>query len=143
MPITPLHDRIKRYPTTYIGKSCWPDPRPPVIVMSKTTSAPERCLRSPMATRLSKVSTPLRPISMCGDPDDARPCWLISFSTSHDADPMSCCPRSTARLVLWLDHCIIGTSGAYSHQDLNERVDQADMLIQRLQCEKSTAIQRS
>jgi nicotinamidase/pyrazinamidase len=52
-----------------------------------------------------------------------------SFATSHDADPMSVVQMPYGAQVLWPDHCIIGTSGAQFHQDLN--VDQADMLIRK------------
>jgi nicotinamidase/pyrazinamidase len=60
---------------------------------------------------------------------DWHPAGHSSFATSHDADPMSVVQMPYGPQVLWPDHCIIGTSGAQFHQDLN--VDQADMLIRK------------
>ena len=60
---------------------------------------------------------------------DWHPAGHSSFATSHDADPMSVIQMPYGAQVLWPDHCIIGTSGAQFHQDLN--VDQADMLIRK------------
>jgi nicotinamidase/pyrazinamidase len=60
---------------------------------------------------------------------DWHPAGHSSFATSHDADPMSVVQMPYGAQVLWPDHCIIGTSGAQFHQDLN--VDQADMLIRK------------
>jgi nicotinamidase/pyrazinamidase len=60
---------------------------------------------------------------------DWHPAGHSSFATSHDADPMSVVQMPYGPQVLWPDHCIIGTSGAQFHQDLN--VDNADMLIRK------------
>jgi nicotinamidase/pyrazinamidase len=60
---------------------------------------------------------------------DWHPAGHTSFATSHEADPMSVIQMPYGAQVLWPDHCIIGTSGAQFHQDLN--VDQADMLIRK------------
>jgi nicotinamidase/pyrazinamidase len=60
---------------------------------------------------------------------DWHPAGHSSFASSHDADPMSVVQMPYGAQVLWPDHCIIGTSGAQFHQDLN--VDQADMLIRK------------
>jgi nicotinamidase/pyrazinamidase len=60
---------------------------------------------------------------------DWHPAGHSSFATSHDADPMSVVQMPYGAQVLWPDHCIIGTSGAQFHQDLN--VDNADMLIRK------------
>jgi nicotinamidase/pyrazinamidase len=60
---------------------------------------------------------------------DWHPAGHSSFATSHDADPMSVVQMPYGPQVLWPDHCIIGTSGAQFHQDLN--VDTADMLIRK------------
>jgi nicotinamidase/pyrazinamidase len=60
---------------------------------------------------------------------DWHPAGHSSFATSHDADPMSLVQMPYGPQVLWPDHCIIGTSGAQFHQDLN--VDHADMLIRK------------
>ena len=60
---------------------------------------------------------------------DWHPAGHSSFATSHDADPMSVVQMPYGSQVLWPDHCIIGTSGAQFHQDLN--VDNADMLIRK------------
>jgi nicotinamidase/pyrazinamidase len=60
---------------------------------------------------------------------DWHPAGHSSFATSQDADPMSVIQMPYGPQVLWPDHCIIGTSGAQFHQDLN--VDNADMLIRK------------
>ncbi|MFQ3184465.1 MAG: nicotinamidase/pyrazinamidase [Alteromonas macleodii] len=60
---------------------------------------------------------------------DWHPTGHSSFATSHDADPMTVVQMPYGAQVLWPDHCIIGTSGADFHQELN--VENADMIIRK------------
>jgi len=60
---------------------------------------------------------------------DWHPAGHSSFATSHDADPMSVIDMPYGSQVLWPDHCVIGSSGAEFHADLN--VDAANMIIRK------------
>ncbi|MDE0968336.1 MAG: bifunctional nicotinamidase/pyrazinamidase [Octadecabacter sp.] len=60
---------------------------------------------------------------------DWHPRGHSSFATSNDADPMTVIQMPYGAQVLWPDHCIIGTSGADFHQELN--VNNANMIIRK------------
>ena len=60
---------------------------------------------------------------------DWHPAGHSSFATTHNADPMSLTEMPYGPQVLWPDHCVIGTSGAAFHKDLN--VDAADLIVRK------------
>jgi len=60
---------------------------------------------------------------------DWHPAGHSSFATSHNADPMTMIQMPYGPQVLWPDHCIIGSSGANFHPQLN--MDRADMVIRK------------
>lgn len=61
---------------------------------------------------------------------DWHPAGHSSFASSHDgADPFSLIEMPYGPQVLWPDHCIIGSTGAAFHADLN--TDRADMIIRK------------
>jgi nicotinamidase/pyrazinamidase len=60
---------------------------------------------------------------------DWHPAGHSSFASTHGADPMSVTTMPYGPQVLWPDHCIIGSTGAEFHPDLN--VNGADMIIRK------------
>ena len=60
---------------------------------------------------------------------DWHPPAHSSFASTTGADPMSVTQMPYGPQVLWPDHCIIGSTGAAFHKDLN--VDAADMIIRK------------
>ena len=60
---------------------------------------------------------------------DWHPPAHSSFASTTGADPMSVTQMPYGPQVLWPDHCIIGSTGAAFHKDLN--VDAADMVIRK------------
>lgn len=60
---------------------------------------------------------------------DWHPAGHSSFASTHDAEPMTLTQMPYGPQVLWPDHCIIGSTGAVFHKDLN--TDAADMIIRK------------
>lgn len=60
---------------------------------------------------------------------DWHPAGHSSFASSHNAAPMSLTQMPYGPQVLWPDHCVIGTTGAAFHKDLN--ADAADLIIRK------------
>jgi len=60
---------------------------------------------------------------------DWHPAGHSSFASTHGVDPMSVTTMPYGPQVLWPDHCIIGSTGAEFHPDLN--VNAADMIIRK------------
>lgn len=60
---------------------------------------------------------------------DWHPAGHSSFASSHGATPMSLIEMPYGPQVLWPDHCIIGSTGAEMHPDL--QISRADMIIRK------------
>ena len=60
---------------------------------------------------------------------DWHPASHSSFASTTGADPMSITQMPYGPQVLWPDHCIIGSTGAEFHKDLN--VNAADIIIRK------------
>ncbi|MGC8201080.1 bifunctional nicotinamidase/pyrazinamidase [Aliiroseovarius sp. PTFE2010] len=61
---------------------------------------------------------------------DWHPADHASFASNHaGADPYSMLDMAYGPQVLWPDHCVIGSTGAQFHADLD--VDQAQMIVRK------------